>query len=87
MMGDKSVSVLRDTGCSTVIVKSNLVNDDQMTGRTETCILIYGTVRRVPVAEIETETPYYTGQVKVVCMKNSPKRGLRSSLDLDPDLG
>jgi len=31
--------VLRDTGCSTVVVKRELVDDEQMTGGTETCIL------------------------------------------------
>ena len=31
---------------------------------------IDGTVRRTPVAEIEIETPYYTGKVKAVCMDN-----------------
>ena len=71
MTVNQSVSVLRDTSCCTVIVcMSDLVNDAQMTGRTEICTLIDGTVRRVPVAEIEIETPYYTEQVKTVCMKN-----------------
>jgi len=70
MMGGQSVSVLRDTGCSTVVVKRELVNNEQMTGGTETCILIDGTVRRAPVAEIEIETPYYIGKVKAVCMEN-----------------
>jgi len=58
------------SGCSTVVVKRELVDDEQMTGGTETCILIDGTVRRTPVAEIEIETPYYTGKVKAVCMDN-----------------
>jgi len=44
---------MRDTGCFTVVVKSDLVNDDQMTGRTEICTLIDGTVRRVPVAQLK----------------------------------
>jgi len=70
LMGDQSVSVLRDTGCSTVVVKRELVDDEQMTGGTETCILIDGTVRRTPVAEIEIEMPYYTGKVTAVCMDN-----------------
>jgi len=70
-MGDQSVSVLRDTGCSpTVVVKRKLVDNEQMTGGTEICILIDGTSRRTPVAEIETKTPYNTGEVKAVCMKN-----------------
>jgi len=70
MMGGQSVSVLSDTGCSTVVVKRELVDDEQMTGGTETCILIDGTVRRTPVAEVEIETPYYTGKVKAVCMES-----------------
>jgi len=68
LMGDQSVSVLRDTGCSTIVVNRELVDDQQMTGGTETCILNDGTVRRAPVAEIEIETPYYAGKVKAVCM-------------------
>ena len=31
---------------------------------------INGTVRRTPVAEVEIETPYYTGNVKAVCMES-----------------
>jgi len=69
LMADQSVSVLADTGCSTVVVKRDLVDDEQMTGGTETCILIDGTVRRMPVAEIQIETPSYTGKVKAVCME------------------
>jgi len=67
---DQSVSVLRNTGCSTVVVKRKLVDDEQMTGGTEACILIDGTVRRMPVVEIEIKTPYYTGKVKAVCMES-----------------
>jgi len=70
MMGGHSVSVLRDTGCSTVVVKRELVDDEQMTGGTETSILTDGTVRRTPVAEVETELPYYTSKVKAVCMES-----------------
>jgi len=68
---DQRVSVLRDARCSTVMVKRELVDDEQMTGGTETYILIDGTVRRTPVAEIEIETPYYTLKVKAVRMDKS----------------
>ena len=40
--GNQIVSASRGRGCSTVVVKHDLVNDDQMTGGTETCILIDG---------------------------------------------
>jgi len=46
LMGDHSVSVLRDTGCSTVVVKRELVDDEQMTAGTESCILTDGTVTK-----------------------------------------
>jgi len=52
------------------VVKRSLVSDNQLTRAEQTCVLIDGTVRRLPVAEIEIETPYYTGKVTAVCMKN-----------------
>ena len=42
----KSVNVLRDTGCSTIVVRRSLVPDDKMTGQDTHCILIDGTMRR-----------------------------------------
>lgn len=33
------------------------------------CVLIDGTVRRTPVANVEIETPYFTGKVRAVCMR------------------
>ena len=34
------------------------------------CVLIDGTVRQTPVAEIDIETPFLTGRVTAVCMRN-----------------
>ena len=64
----KKVSVLRDTGCSTVVVRKDLVLDNQMTGKVQRCILIDGTVRDAPVARIWISSPYYTGSVDALCM-------------------
>lgn len=69
-IGDHQVEVLRDTGCSTVIVKRSLVSSHQLTGARRTCVLIDGTVRETPVAEIDIDTPYYKGRVTAVCMIN-----------------
>ena len=68
-LNGQDVSVLRDTGCSTVVVRRDLITDDQLTGQSQICVLIDGTVRRTPVARIELETPYFTGTVLAVCMK------------------
>jgi len=36
------VSVLRDTGCSTVVVRRSLIPDEKLTGTEEKCVLIDG---------------------------------------------
>jgi len=41
----KSAIVLRDTGCSTVVVRRSLFPDEKLIGQEEDCILIDGTVR------------------------------------------
>ena len=69
-LSEKIVSVLRDTGCSTIVVRRSLVEEDQLTGSNETCVLIDGTIRRVPVAEVTLNTPFFKGTIKAVCMRN-----------------
>ena len=64
------VNVLRDTGCSNIVVRRVLVPDDKLTGREERCFLIDGTVRYTPVAKIYVETPFFSGLTMAVCMKN-----------------
>jgi hypothetical protein len=42
------VSVLRDTGCSTVFVHSKFTNTDHLTGHTRDICLANGTVKQCP---------------------------------------
>ena len=63
-----TVRVLRDTGCSTVVVRRSLVPDSCLTGETVICGLIDGTLRQNPIALIEVDTLYLKGQVKATCM-------------------
>ena len=65
-----TTDILRDTGCSTVVVKSGLVKPEQMTGETELCVLIDGAAKRFPTAMVELDTPYYTGTTKALCMES-----------------
>ncbi len=69
-VGRHKVRVLRDTGCSTVVVRRELVSEELLTGQEETCILIDGTIRRTPVAIVDINTPYLKGRVRAVCMRN-----------------
>jgi len=66
----KPLNVLRDTGCSTVVVRRSFIPDEKLTGQEERCVFIDGTVRRTPVAQIEVKTPYFSGTVLAVCMKS-----------------
>ena len=70
-VNEKNVEVLRDSGCSTIVVKLGLVEANQFTEKETKCVLIDGTIRRTPLAHIHIDTPYYTGEVEAVCMKNS----------------
>ena len=66
----KPVSVLRDTGYSTVVVRQSLVPDGKLTDQKENCILIDGTVRYVSVARILVKTLYFRGIMMAVCMED-----------------
>ncbi|XP_033744100.1 uncharacterized protein LOC117329978 [Pecten maximus] len=69
VVGSQRVSVLRDTGCSGVVVKRSLVTEDQMTGEVRTCTLADGSSLKVPTATVVVDTPYYVGPVVAWCME------------------
>ena len=50
--------MLRDTGCSGIVVKRGLVSEDQYTGDFNVMLLIDNTARKVPIAKIDIDTPY-----------------------------
>lgn len=69
-MGNQLVSVLRDSGCSSAVVRRSLVHDNQLTGRYRICVLIDGTARKVEVSKITVNTPFFVGEVEALCMEN-----------------
>ena len=68
-VGNTLVQTLRDSGCSGVVVKKSLVKPEQFTGKSHICILIDGTVKKVPIAQIDINTPYLTANVEAMCME------------------
>ncbi|XP_075732486.1 uncharacterized protein LOC142775054 [Rhipicephalus microplus] len=64
----RRVDVLRDTGCSTVIVRRDLVRDDELTGQTSLIYTVDRSVMRLPEAKVRIETPFYSGIVSAFCM-------------------
>ena len=69
-LSGKCVTVLRDTGCSTVVVRKDLINPDQLTGKSQSCVLVDGTVKTFPIAKVYIDTPYFTGSASCLCMEN-----------------
>ena len=63
-VGEKCVDVLRDTDCSGIVVKRDLVSEDQFTGDFNVMLLIDNATRKVPIAKIDIDTPYLKGQVE-----------------------
>ncbi|PIK41284.1 hypothetical protein BSL78_21861 [Apostichopus japonicus] len=54
LIGNTEVEVLRDTGCSAVVVQEALINEKQLQGVKRRCALMDGTVREFPVAVINS---------------------------------
>ena len=64
------VDVLRDTGCSSVIVRASLVDDSQLTGEQHLLYMIDNSVLHVLTAICHIRTPFFSGTVEVLCLQN-----------------
>lgn len=69
-LNNHNVQVLRDTGCSGIVVRQQLVDQSQQLGMTQGLKLVDGTERCVPVAEVRISSPYFNGTTKAWCMDN-----------------
>ncbi|XP_048255087.1 uncharacterized protein LOC125381692 [Haliotis rufescens] len=64
----KPVDVLRDSGCTGVIVRRSKVEDECLSSETQSCKLADSRVLILSVAWITVDTPFYTGKVRAACM-------------------
>ncbi|XP_041375943.1 uncharacterized protein LOC121388603 [Gigantopelta aegis] len=69
-LGGEVVSVLRDTGCNGVVVRRCYIPDEQLTGEVQICMLADGSKVEAPIAKVQIDTPYYTGEVKAWCLEH-----------------
>ena len=67
-VGSTVVNTLRDTGCSGVIVKKDLVLKGQYIDKVGHMLMVDRTVRKVPMARIEIKTQYLCGEVEALCV-------------------
>ena len=64
------MKALRDSGCSSVVVRRDLVSQERMTGSSKYCVLLDGTVRKFPVAKVEIRSPFFSGICEALCAEN-----------------
>ena len=70
ILDEHLVTVLRDTGCNGVVVRRDLITEDQLTGNHRICVLADGSTIQAPVARVKIDTPYFTGNVEAWCLEN-----------------
>ena len=66
-VGENVVEVLRDTGCNGVIVRRELLKEDDYTGSMGYVMAIDRTLKEAP---IKVDTPYYTGVTQAICLRD-----------------
>ena len=64
----KEVRVLRDTGCTGVVVRKSLVSDGQMLNKQSGVTLINNYKQRCPVARINIDCPFFRGITDALCI-------------------
>ena len=67
----REVTVMRDTGCTGVIIRRKLVEPEQMLGKRLECTLVDQSVVSNPVAKIRIDCPFFKGTTEAVCMDNT----------------
>ena len=70
-VGNHIVQMLRDSGCSFVIVKRKFVKDGKMTGEIRSMKQLLETTEKVPVACVTVNTPYLVGDTEAFCVNES----------------
>ena len=69
-VGETPVSILRDTGCSGIVAKRDLVRDDQLTGEKRILVMINRSAITVLIARCKTVSYIFSGEVEVSCITN-----------------
>ena len=67
-IGNTTVSCLRDTGCTTGVVRSSLVKSSDMTGNRKCFRMLDGTLRQAETAIIHLQSPIFTGDLECLCV-------------------
>ena len=69
-VGGKKVEVLRDTECSEVIIRKELVDEADFTGEMGHTMTVNRTIKPAPMAKVEVDTPFYVGTVEALSLQD-----------------
>lgn len=69
-MYGKRISVLRNSGSNTVIVRRDLVPDSCLTGQASSVVFVDKTAQQLQEAYVKVHTPYFSGMLLVKCMQD-----------------
>ena len=64
----KEIRVLRDTGCTGVVVRRSLVSDGQMLNKQSGVTLVNNYKQRCPMARINIDCPFFRGTTDALCI-------------------
>src|SRR6218665_3913914 len=64
------VNVLRNTGCTTVLVKKQFVPGCAFIGLKKSLVLLDGTSRQTPIARVCIESPFFSDTIEALCVDN-----------------
>ena len=67
-VGECPVTALRDSRCNEVMVRSSLVDDDQLTGKTRVLMLMNQSLSEAPTARCHVRTPVFTLSCENPCI-------------------
>lgn len=70
-LGGKNISVLRDTGCNTVIIRRYLVLAKNFTGIVRPVLSLDTNIKFLPEANSEVETLLVSGNFAAKCMQDA----------------
>ena len=62
------VNTLRDTGCTGIIAKTELVGEENFTGRIAKLELVNGTTIQCQIGKAFIDSPYFVGETEVMCL-------------------
>ena len=69
-VGKHCVGILRDTGCSGVIVRRSLVEPSEFTGKKRTLMMVDKSLIQVPTAICIVNCPVFSGRVEALCLED-----------------